>query len=60
MEQLYDESDLETTEEIARMCNVQMAFQKSKLPVFENKLHIDSSDYLVKLCKKGIRKTIKR
>ena len=27
MEQLYDESDLETTEEIARMCNVQMAFQ---------------------------------
>ena len=38
------------------MMNV--AFQKSKLPVFENKLHIDSSDYLVKLCKKGLEKRL--
>lgn len=58
MEALYDECDLLATEQIARMCNVQMAFQKSKLPVFENKLHIDSSDYLVKLCKKGLEKRL--
>ena len=58
MEALYDERDLLATEQIARMCNVQMAFQKSKLPVFENKLHIDSSDYLVKLCKKGLEKRL--
>ena len=58
MEALYDECDLLATEQIARMCNVQMALQKSKLPVFENKLHIDSSDYLVKLCKKGLEKRL--
>lgn len=54
MEALYDESELIATEEIARMCNIQMAFQKSKLPVFKNKLQIDSRDYLIKLCKKGL------
>ena len=58
MEALYDESDLLATEEIAGMCNVQMAFQKSKLPVFKNKLHIDSRDYLIKLCKKGLEKRL--
>ena len=58
MEALYDESDLLVTEEIAGMCNVQMAFQKSKLPVFKNKLHIDSRDYLIKLCKKGLEKRL--
>ena len=58
MEALYDESDLLATEQIAGMCNVQMAFQKSKLPVFKNKLHIDSRDYLIKLCKKGLEKRL--
>lgn len=58
MEVLYDESELIATEEIARMCNIQMAFQKSKLPVFKNKLQIDSRDYLIKLCKKGLEKRL--
>lgn len=58
MEDLYEARDLENTELIARMCNVQMAFTRSKLPVFENKLHIDSKDYLIKLCKKGLEKRL--
>lgn len=58
MEQLYDEKELEATEQIAKMCNVQMAFPKSRLPVFKNKLHIDSKDYLIKLCKKGLEKRL--
>ncbi len=58
MESLYSYEELETTEEIALKCNVQMAFQKSKLPVFKNKLNISSKDYLIKLCKKGLEKRL--
>ena len=58
MQMLYSQEDLDATEEIALMCNVQMAFQKSKLPVFKNKLNISSQDYLVKLCKKGLEKRL--
>ena len=58
MHSLYEEEELQATEEIASMCNVQMAFQKSKLPVFKNKLGIPSKDYLVKLCRKGLEKRL--
>ncbi len=58
MGMLYSQEELKTTEEIALKCNVQMAFQKSKLPVFKNKLGISSDDYLIKLCKKGLEKRL--
>ena len=58
MEQLYDSKDLLETDKIASMCNVQMSFEKSKLPIFQNKLHIDSKEYLIKLCKKGLEKRL--
>ncbi len=56
MEQLYDPEDLQVTEKIAEMCNVQMAMEKSHLPVFKNKLGIDSKSFLIKLCKAGLIK----
>lgn len=58
MESLYSFNELQATEEIALKCNVQMAFQKSKLPMFKNKLGISSQDYLIKLCKKGLEKRL--
>lgn len=58
MESLYDLEDLQNTEEIAKMCNVQMAMEKSHLPVFQNKLGIDSSSFLIKLCKAGLQKRL--
>ena len=58
MQQLYEEDDLLETEAIARRCNVQMAMKKSQLPEFKNKLDIDSSTYLVKLCQTGLKKRL--
>lgn len=58
MEQLYDAEDLENTDRIASLCNVQMAFQKSDLPRFENKLGINSEVYLKKLCIAGLKKRL--
>lgn len=58
MEQLYDQDDLEMTDDIAKQCNVQMSFQKSHLPTFENNLHIDNDRYLIKLCKAGLEKRL--
>ena len=58
MMKLYDEQDLKQTDSIASMCNVQMALEKSSLPVFENKLGIDSKTYLTKLCKAGLKKRL--
>lgn len=56
MEALYDLDDLERTDQIAQMCNVQMAMKKSTLPHYENKLNIDNTDYLIKLTKAGLNK----
>lgn len=58
MANLYEQEDLDATEEIARKCNVQMALKKSDLPHFENKLGIDSKSYLIKLCKAGLLKRL--
>ena len=58
MAELYDREDLACTDEIAKQCNVQMSFQKSCLPQFENNLHIDNDRYLYKLSKAGLNKRL--
>lgn len=58
MQELYSEDLLQASDEIASMCNVQMAFQKSKLPVFKNKLGVDSKSFLIGLCRKGLEKRL--
>ncbi len=56
MAELYEESDLFATKEIAKKCQVKMAFPSLHLPHYENKLHISSEEYLRKLCYKGLQK----
>lgn len=58
MEKLYDAEDLACSEKIAKQCNVQMSFQKSTLPNFENNLHIDNDHYLFQLAKAGLNKRL--
>lgn len=56
MKKLYDEDDLETTEEIADLCNVKMQLEKAVLPKFHNKYGISSEVFLRQLCHKGLQK----
>lgn len=56
MAQLYDADDLATTDVIASMCDVRMAFPKASLPVYENKFHVSSEEYLRQLCIQGLKK----
>lgn len=56
MEALYDPQDLAAADTICEMCNIHMAFRKSKLPVFRNKYNASSDDYLKSLCKAGLEK----
>ncbi|MCF0105504.1 MAG: DNA polymerase III subunit alpha, partial [Holdemanella sp.] len=58
MEALYEKEDLIQTETIASNCNVHMAFERNSLPVFKNKLNVDSKTYLINLCKKGLQKRL--
>ncbi len=58
MRDLYDQEDLDATDEIVAMCNVTMSMKKSDLPTFQNKLNIDNTQYLIKLCKKGLLKRL--
>lgn len=58
MEALYDARDLEMSDRIADMCNVQMAMKKSDLPQFVNKSHIANSEYLIRLSKAGLQKRL--
>lgn len=58
MERLYEQADLEMTEQIAARCHLTEPFAQSQLPVFENKLGIDSRSYLIKLCKAGLAKRL--
>lgn len=57
MEQLYDQDDLDQSDWIASQCNVDFEhLEKSDLPIYKNKLGIDSRSYLIKLCKAGLKK----
>ena len=56
MEALYDQEDLDATEAVAAMCNVEMKFPKAILPKFQNKYGISSEEFLRKLCHKGLEK----
>ena len=56
MAQLYDADDLAATDAIAASCDVRMAFPKASLPVYENKFHVSSEEYLRQLCMQGLKK----
>ena len=55
---LYDRDDLINSDLIASRCNVSMDF-KTSLPHYQNRNGIPSRDYLVSLCKEGLRRRLK-
>ena len=57
-EENYDNDDLHNTDVLAEACNVKMDF-KTELPVYENKFQAPSGDYLVSLCKAGLKARLK-
>lgn len=56
MAELYEEDDLQRSDEIADKCHVEFQFEHANLPVFKNKLDISSEEYIRKLCTKGLAK----
>ena len=54
---LYDREDLINTEVFADSLDVQMNFMTS-LPVYTNRNNLPSKDYLVSLCKEGLRRRL--
>lgn len=56
MARLYEEEDLQASEEIADMCQVEMNLPLAVLPKFHNKYDISSADFLRRLCQKGLEK----
>ena len=58
MAQLYEQKELEASDAIAARCNVEMAFPRAHLPVYENRYGVSSVQFLNTLCKKGLAKRI--
>ena len=56
MKELYEQDDLDASDEIASKCNVTMQFAKAVLPAFENKYGVSSEVFLRNLCQKGLEK----
>lgn len=56
MESLYDDDDLDASDDICDMCHVAMEFEKAILPKFVNRYGISSADFLRRLCQKGLEK----
>ena len=57
-DRLYEREDLINTEVFANALNVEINL-KTSLPVYVNKNGIPSKDYLVSLCKEGLRRRLK-
>ena len=55
---LYDNDDLIDTDVFAGSLNVEMNFSTS-LPVYTNRNNVPSKDYLMSLCKEGLRRRLK-
>ena len=55
---LYEDEELKFTDVLASECNVTLNFETS-LPEYRNKNDIPSKDYLVSLCKEGLRRRLK-
>lgn len=57
-ESLYEIDDLKATDLIASQCNVNIEY-KTALPEYKNKSGLSSKDYLVSLCKEGLKRRLK-
>ena len=57
-QELYDSDDLKNTDLLSSMCNVDMYF-KTSLPEYKAKADVSPKDYLVSLCKEGLKRRLK-
>lgn len=55
---LYEQDDIKATDLIASQCNVGLDYSTS-LPEYKNKNGIPSKDYLVSLCREGLKRRLK-
>lgn len=58
LEELYDEDDLAYSDYIASKCNVKLNY-KTSLPSYKNIKGTSSRDFLINLCKAGLKKRLK-
>ena len=56
--ELFDQKELDNTDVLAENCNVTLSFS-TELPEYRNKLNIPSKQYLVSLCKEGLKRRLK-
>lgn len=56
MQELYSKKQLDNTKIISDKCNIKLPSTVAKLPKFKNNLDIESSEFLTRLCKKGLHK----
>ena len=55
---LYDEQDIKNTDVLASLCNAKLEY-KTSLPKYPTPNGISSKDYLVALCKEGLKRRLK-
>lgn len=56
MQALYEDEELQMSDHIAALCQVDMQLPKAVLPKFQNKYGVSSEDFLRSLCQKGLQK----
>ena len=57
-ESMYEENELYNCDVLANNCNVELNYETT-LPEYKNKNDIPSKEYLVSLCKEGLRRRLK-
>lgn len=55
---LYSEDDLKNCDVLASLCNVNLEY-KTSLPKYQTPNGVDSKEYLIALCKEGLRRRLK-
>ncbi|SJZ99628.1 DNA polymerase III subunit alpha [Anaerorhabdus furcosa] len=58
MEKLYDQDDLQETENIAKRCNFSFEEFHTSIPKFKTPNNIDGKNYLTQLCIAGLKKRL--
>ena len=56
MQLLYEDEELQMSDRIAALCQVEMQLPKAVLPKFQNKYGVSSEEFLRSLCQKGLQK----
>ncbi|MEA5018153.1 MAG: DNA polymerase III subunit alpha [Erysipelotrichaceae bacterium] len=53
---LYQQDDIDESDNIAELCNINIFDHKSSLPIYKKNVSASSKDYLFELCKVGLKK----